>query len=816
MQLTPMFDQYQQIKSRYQESLLLFRVGDFYEFYYDDAKKASACLGITLTAKTIHKGVKVPLAGVPVKAAETYIAKLVKMGMKIAICEQLEPATKGKKLVERDVVEVITPGTIMRPSLLDEQRSLVLAACLPDEKRSGLAFCDITSGDFSCGEVDSDQIQEILLRKEAREIIVPESVMIEIKTPITHVDGYHFIKDIAYKKLLEHFKVVALDGFGVEGLDSGISAAGALLRYVEENQKSALPHIDHIKLFSATDSLYLDSATRKNMELFENIGGGDNRTLLRIMDACVTPFGKRLLRRELLEPLIDPNKILERLNGVEELKNKDFLRQELREEFKKLKDVERIAARLACRRIMPRELIALKDSLVEYPVIKGLVQECDCAILRMIRDHIHEFDDLVDRVEDVLVDDPPATMDEGGMIKKGYSPELDELREIAHSGKEWVLKFAETERQKTGIASLKVAYNSVFGYYIEITKSNLHLVPDSYIRKQTLANSERFYTPELKEFEQKILGAEEKINGLEHDLYVNMRDEIAQRSNDILQTTRMLGMLDVLQGFAHNAVRYNYSRPEIDTGTRIVIQEGRHPVVERIIEKGSFIPNDVVLDRDKKQILIITGPNMAGKSTYLRQVALITIMAQIGSYVPAKEAQIGVVDKIFTRIGASDDISRGVSTFLAEMMETANILNNVSDRSLVILDEVGRGTSTHDGLALAWSVVEYLHSHKKPRTLFATHFHELTKIEEFLKGVKNYNVMVKEWGDEIIFLRKLGTGPSDQSYGIHVARLAGLPDSVIQRARKIQQDFQEGEVFSVRRIKRAKLVQQDLFMDKQE
>jgi len=816
MHLTPMFEQYQQIKSKYQESLLLFRVGDFYEFYYDDAKKASACLGITLTAKTIQKGVKVPLAGVPVKAAETYIAKLVKMGMKIAICEQMEPATKGKKLVARDVVEVITPGTIMRPTLLDEQRSLVLAACLPDEKTSGLAFCDITSGDFSCGEVDTDQIQEILLRKEVREIIVPESVMIDIKVPITHVDGYHFIKDIAYGKLTDHFKVVALDGFGIEGLDSGVSAAGALLRYLEENQRSALPHIDRIKLFNASDSLYLDSSTRKNMELIENIGGGEDRTLLRIMDACITPFGKRLLRRELLEPLVDPDVILQRLDGVEELKNKDFLRQELRETMKKLRDVERIAARLACRRIMPRELVALKDSLAEYPLIKGLIQECECSILRSIRDHINEFNDLVVRVEEALVDDPPATMDEGGLIRQGFSTELDELREIAHSGKEWVLRFANSERQQTGISSLKVAYNSVFGYYIEITKPNLPLVPDSYIRKQTLANSERFYTPELKDFEQKILGAEEKINGLEHDLYVNLREDMAQQSTEILETTRALSMLDILQGFAHNAVLYNYSRPEIDTGTRIAINEGRHPVVERIIEKGSFIPNDVILDRDKNQILIITGPNMAGKSTFLRQVALITIMAQTGSYVPAKEARIGIVDKIFTRIGASDDISRGVSTFLAEMMETANILNNVADTSLVILDEVGRGTSTHDGLALAWSVVEYLHSHKKPRTLFATHFHELTKIEEFLKGVKNYNVMVKEWGDEIIFLRKLGAGPSDQSYGIHVARLAGLPDSVIQRARKIQQDFQEGEVFSVRRIKRAKLVQQDLFMDKQE
>jgi DNA mismatch repair protein MutS len=813
MQLTPMFEQYQQIKNKYQGSLLLFRVGDFYEFYYDDAKQASTFLGITLTSKTVQKGIKVPLAGVPVKAAETYIAKLVKMGMKIAICEQLEPATKGKKLVARDVVEVITPGTIMRPTLLDEKRSLILAACLPDEKRTGIAFCDITSGDFSCGEIDTAQMQEVLMRKEAREIVVPESVAIEAKVPLTFIDGYHFIQDIAYKKLLEHFHVVALDGFGVEGLDLGISAAGALLYYLEENQKTALPHINRITLFNAHNALYLDCATRKNMELLENIGGGDERTLLRVMDACITPFGKRMLRRELLEPLVDPDMIQQRLNGVEELKNKDFLRQELREVFRKLRDVERITSRLACQRIMPRELVALKDSLAEYPMIKGLIQDCTSDILGTIHDRITEFDDVVDTINVALVDDPPATMDEGGMIKPGYSSELDELREIAHSGKKWVLEFSETERRRTGISSLKVAYNSVFGYYIEITNPNLHLVPDLYIRKQTLANSERFYTPELKEFEEKILGAEEKISILEHELYARVREGIAQYAGAILETTRALSLLDILQGFAQNAVLYNYTRPLVDTGARISIIEGRHPVVERIIEKGSFIPNDVVLDRERNQILIITGPNMAGKSTYLRQIALITIMAQVGSYVPAKEAKIGVVDKIFTRIGASDDISRGVSTFLAEMMETANILNNVSDRSLVILDEVGRGTSTHDGLALAWAVVEYLHGHKKPRTLFATHFHELTKIEEFLKGVKNYNVMVKEWGDEIIFLRKLGEGASDQSYGIHVARLAGLPENVIQRAKKIQQDFQEGEIFSVRRIKRAKLTQQDLFMD---
>lgn len=814
MQLTPLLEQYQQIKNKYKDSLLLFRVGDFYEFYYEDAKKASNYLGITLTAKTIQKGVKVPLAGVPIKAADNYIAKLVKLGMRIAICEQLEPAGKGKKLVERDVVEVITPGTILRPSLLDEKRSLFLAACLPDEKRVGIAFCDVTSGEFTCGEVEMALLEEILLRRETKEVVVPESLEIKTVIPTTNLDGYHFILEIARKKLLDHFKVVTLDGYGIEDLTLAIGAAGALLYYLEENQRATLTHIDKISRFEAHQYLYLDATTRKNMEIFENIQGGTQHTLLWAMDSCLTPFGKRRMRRELLEPLVMVDPIEERLDGVDEFRNKEFLRQEVREVLKEIRDVERITARLACQRITPREMVALKDSLRSYPSVKELIGECGSKIICDIHAGIDDFRAVVTLIDRALVDEPPAVMDEGGIIRPGYSRELDELREVTHGGKKWMLQFAEHERRKTGISSLKVAYNSVFGYYIEITKANLHLVPEDYIRKQTLANSERFFTPELKEFEDKILGAEDRIRTLEYDLYVRLREEIAQSASRILESTRALALLDVLQGFAQNAVHNNYVRPELTTDNRIAITDGRHPVVERILEKGSFIPNDVMVDRDSHQILIITGPNMAGKSTYLRQVALITIMAQAGSFVPAKKARIGIVDKIFTRIGASDDIARGVSTFLAEMMETANILNNVSERSLVILDEVGRGTSTYDGLALAWAVVEYLHTSKKPRTLFATHFHELTKIEDFLKGVKNFNFLVKEWGDEIIFLRKIGVGPSDQSYGIQVARLAGLPDSVITRAKEVLRDFQDGEVLSVRRLKRAKLAQQDLFVDK--
>jgi len=766
-----------------------------------------------LTAKTILKGIKVPLAGVPIKASETYIAKLVRGGFKIAICEQMEPADKTKKLVARDVIEVITPGTVLRPTLLDENKPLFLAGCLPDENSVGIAFCDITSGEFSCGEVEPGQLAEILSRKEVKELVIPEGIPIKTPVALTYIDGYHFIYEIANKKLLDHFRVVTLDGFGIENRKLAVGAAGALLYYLQENQKHALPHINRIRLFDARDCLYIDATTRKNLELVENIRGEENKTLYWVLNGCLTPFGKRRLYAELLEPSINAQWIVSRLEAVDELKNKEFLRKELRALFPAIQDVERITTRLLCQRIMPREMVALKESLRHYPEIKGLIESGAARALLQIRDGIGQFDKVVDLVERALVPEPPATLDETGVIREGYSRELDEIRDIARGGKDLLIKMQETERTKTGINSLKVAYNSVFGYYIEISKSNLAHIPAHYIRKQTLANCERFYTPELKEFEEKILGAEEKMKHLEYGLYNALREEIAAYGAAILETTRHIGNLDVIQGFAENAVNYNYVRPEITEDEKIVIRESRHPVVEKILEKGSFIPNDILLDRGDNLILIITGPNMAGKSTYLRQVALNVIMAQVGSFVPAREARIGIVDKIFTRIGASDDIARGVSTFLVEMMETANIINNVTDKSLVILDEVGRGTSTYDGLALAWAVVEDLHNNKKPRTLFATHFHELTRIQDFLHNVKNYNFLVKEWGDEIIFLRKLASGPSDQSYGIQVARLAGLPDSVIKRAKQVLRDFEDGEVFSMRKLKKAKIKQQDLFVE---
>lgn len=813
MQLTPLFEQYRQIKSRYPDTLLLFRVGDFYEFYYEDAKRASAFLGITLTGKTINQNTRVPLAGVPVKASEHYIAKLVKNGFKVAICEQLEPPDKSKKLIARDVIEVITPGTILRPALLDEAKGLTLACCIPDENATGVAFCDITSGDFSCGEIATGQLPEILARREVRELVVPEGVKIQVDVPLTTIDGYHFIHEIASQKLLDHFGVVTLDGFGVGHTRLGISAAGALLHYLSETQKSSLPQVNALHLFEAQGRLYLDSATRRNLEIFENVHREETKTLLWAMDSCLTPFGKRLLRAELLEPMLDPTAIRTRQDAVEELKNKEFLRQQLRVLLKPLRDVERITARLLCQRVTAREMVALKESLAAYPEIKALVAPCSSEVLCRVGQTMRDFTAVTKAVQEAIADDPPAALDEPGTIREGFSKELDELRDLARGGKQWVAELQERERSATGIPSLKIGYNSVFGYYIEVTKPNLGLVPASYIRKQTLANAERFYTTELKEFEEKITSAEAQMIGLEASLFAAVREQAAQHGNEIMEATRQVALLDLIAAFAENAAVHGYVRPVLAEDDRISIVAGRHPVVERILETGSFIPNDATIDRARNQIIIITGPNMAGKSTYLRQVALLCIMAQTGSYIPAQEASIGVVDKIFTRIGASDDISRGVSTFLAEMSETANILNNVSERSLVILDEVGRGTSTYDGLALAWAVVEELHASKRPRTLFATHFHELTRIEDFLTGVKNYNFLVKEWGDEIIFLRKIAPGPTDQSYGIQVARLAGIPQSVIARAKQVLRDFEEGEVFSIRKLKKAKLSQQDLFVD---
>lgn len=816
--LTPLLEQYQRIKSRYQDTILLFRIGDFYEMFFDDAKQASRLLGVVLTSKSIGKNNRVPLAGIPHRAAESYIQKLVKAGLKVAVCEQLEDPETAKVIVKRDVVEVITPGTILRPSLLQESRNLFLCAVYPDDTMTGLALCDLSTGDFTIGEVDWSRLNEEIQRLEISEVIVPSTVVDRIKTKfnpacLTPVEDYNFLYEVAYRKLKDHFQVVTLEGFGVEGKNGAIQAGGALITYLEENQKSSLPHIKKINQYHGQDFLDIDYFTRRNLEIFERIHGGENNTLFSVMNGCLVSFGKRLLRLFLLKPEIDTKKIKLRQEGVKELKNKVNLREELRGLLNDIHDTERIVSRVALNRGSPKEIIHLKNSLALYPEIKARMQDVESAILKDIVKELKGFEELVAEIEKTLVDDPPSVVNEGGLIRDGVSAELDELRKIAAEGKKFLANLQEKERSQTGIGSLKIAYNSVFGYYIEVTKSNLGSVPSHYMRKQTLTNAERFYTLELKEFETKILHAEEKMVQLELEIFSRLRERITRETESILTSTKSLALLDVIQGFSHVAALNNYFCPVVDDGDAIVIEEGRHPVIEQILESGRFVPNDTHLDNLENQIILITGPNMAGKSTYLRQVALIIIMAQAGSFVPARETRIGVVDKIFSRIGASDDLARGVSTFLAEMMETANILNNATPRSLVILDELGRGTSTYDGLSLAWAVIEFLHNNHKvaAKTIFATHYHELTDIERFLPRVKNMNFLVSEQGEEIIFLRKLERGASDRSYGIAVAKLAGLPAEVLIRARAILADFEAGEKLSMENISGAKSHQLGLF-----
>ncbi len=816
--LTPLLEQYQRVKSRYQDAILLFRIGDFYEMFYDDAKQAARLLGVVLTSKSLGKNNRVPLAGIPHRAAESYIQKLVQSGLKVAICEQLEDPATTKVIVKRDVVEVITPGTILRPSLLQESKNLFLAAVYPDDGRVGFALCDLTTGDFTAGETDLVRLNEEIRRLEIRELVAPNGRPGDFERQVegvtlTTVDDFTFLHDVAYRKLKEHFKVVTLEGFGIEDKKTAIQAAGALIAYLEENQKSSLPHIRKMNLYHDQDFLYIDHFTRCNLEIFEQIHGGEENTLFAVLDGCLTGFGKRHLRMLLLKPEVDVKKIRYRQDGVRELKTKYYLREELRGLLANLHDVERMTGRIALGRGSPRETVLLKESLKLYPKIKDLLKDSESELLKDVNAQVLDFTTLVKEVEKTLVDSPPAGISEGGLVRERVSAELDDLRTIAHDAKKYLLEMQERERQKTGIGSLKIAYNSVFGYYIEVTKPNLGLVPESYIRKQTLTNAERFYTPELKEFEKKILDSEERIVELEGEIYNQLKEKVTAAASDILVSTKALALADVIQGFSHCATIYNYFCPVVDDGDEVTIQDGRHPVIERLLEGGKFVPNDTRLDHNENQIIIITGPNMAGKSTYLRQVALIIIMAQVGSFVPAREARIGVVDKIFSRIGASDDLARGVSTFLAEMMETANILNNATPKSLVILDELGRGTSTYDGLSLAWAVVEYLHNHDTARakTMFATHYRELTDIEKFLARVKNMNFTVKEYGEDIVFLRRLERGASDRSYGIAVAKLAGLPREVIARAREILGDFEAGAQLSVENISGSQAHQLGLF-----
>ncbi len=802
---TPLMEQYLAIKAKHKNAVLFYRMGDFYEMFYDDAKIASEVLGITLTSRAHGKAAKVPLAGFPHHALENYLTKMIKAGYRVAICEQVEDPKKAKKLVKRDVIEIVTPGTTFSDELLDSKRNNYLVSLYLTKDLCGLAAADVTTGEFFVNEFPPENLREQLISINPAEILIAESqqkniadqIGSELHSFISTREDWVFNRDYGYEKLIQHFKTSSLKGFGCEDLTAGIAAAGALLDYLKENQKNSLSHFTQIKRRYDSDFMTVDPTTQRNLELVQPLSAqGSRGVLIQVLDKTKTAMGGRRLVNWLLNPLNQIAPINRRLDAVDELFKQEVIRRELQELLGKMGDLERLLSRITTGRANARDLIALKSALQLIPEIKEKMSALESDYLTKIRENLHELPDVVSEIEAGLVEEPPLSVTDGGLIKKGYNKELDELRSIAFSGKDWIARLQQSERERTGIPSLKVGYNKVFGYYIEITKPHLAKVPTDYIRKQTLVNAERYITPELKEYEEKIVGAEEKIVELEFQLFDEIRGKVSQHVREIQEDAQQIGDLDCLANFAQIARDHNYIRPQVHAGDEIDIKDGRHPVVEQLLPAGeSFVPNDVYLNNSSDQILIITGPNMAGKSTFLRQIGLIVIMAQIGSFVPAKKAKIGLVDKLFTRVGASDNLAGGESTFLMEMNETANILNNATTKSLILLDEIGRGTSTFDGLSIAWSVAEFLHNNSAvaAKTLFATHYHELTELAEILPRVKNYNVAVKEWGDKVIFLRKIVPGGCDNSYGIYVAQLAGLPREVVERAKQVLANLEKDE-----------------------
>ncbi|WP_157621506.1 DNA mismatch repair protein MutS [Salisaeta longa] len=788
--------QYFAIKERHPQALLLFRMGDFYETFVDDAKTVSRILGITLTSRNNGKADDVPMAGFPHHALDSHLPKLIRAGLRVAICEQIEDAsTSSGKVVDRDVVEVVTPGVSFHDQLLNPKQSNYLAALHWSGDRLGVAYIDASTGEFAVTEAPAPQLADLLQTIQPAEVILDKrrrstlDALREQPFTITPQEDWVFGYDFAYETLLDHFETHSLKGFGVEALDVGLVAAGAALHYLQETQKGALPHIQKIRRFAGDEHIALDPQTKRNLELVATMhDGGREGSLVHILDDTQTPMGGRRLRAWLVRPLRTLDAINARQEAVAELVADRDRRDALRDTLGHMGDLERLAGKIATGRASPRDLNAVKTALQQLPAVQAHLEDAPGTTLPALRAALTPCPDLIARIEQALVDDPPAKISEGGLIRDGYDDELDELRQIASSGKEWVANLEATERERTGIPSLKVGFNKVFGYYLEITHTHTEKVPEHYIRKQTLVNSERYITPELKEYEEKILTAEEQIERLELELFNALREAIAQRTADLQDNADALARLDVLASLAAVADRHDYARPTVDDSLTLDITAGRHPVVEQTLPPGeAFIPNDTHVDPDDDQILIITGPNMAGKSVALRQVGLIVLLAQIGSFVPAEAAHVGLVDRIFTRVGASDNLAAGESTFLVEMNEAANILNNATSRSLILLDEVGRGTSTFDGLSIAWSIVEYLHERPEvaARTLFATHYHELNALAQRLDRVRNYRIQVQEHEGDIIFLRKLVPGGADHSYGIEVARMAGLPRPVIARAHEI-------------------------------
>ena len=802
-EFSPMMRHYLEIKEQYQDCIIFYRLGDFYEMFFDDAKTASRELEITLTGRDCGQEERAPMCGVPFHAAESYIARLIEKGYKVAICEQLEDAKETKGMVKRDVIRVVTPGTVIEANMLDEKKNNFIMSIYKKEIYFGVAVCDVTTGTFLSTKIEANNNFALLLDELSKynpaEIIVNkmlfnckaeiDEIKLRFKAYVNCFDEEIFKKDV--ESLKENYSFIDDNEKQIENIDESdlqIPAINGLLDYLNQTQKIKLEHINMIKMYSITKYMSLNCTARRNLELTEKMNDKSKKgTLLWVLDKTYTSMGGRLLRKWINEPLIDVADINKRLNAVEELKDNLIFRGDIIDSLRRIYDIERLVGKIAYGNTNARDMISLKNSLKQLPYLKNVLASSKSELLQNLYLSLDELSDIHDLIEQAIIEDPPITITEGGIIKLGYNEEVDELKNATLQGKNWLIELEVKEKEETGIKNLKVGFNKVFGYFFEVTKSYLNLVPDRYIRKQTLANCERYITEELNELESKILGAETKAVDLEYKLFIEIRNKIAINIERLQKAANIVSSLDVLTSFAIVAEDLNYAKPDVDNSGIIDIKGGRHPVIEKMIPSGTFIDNDTYLDKQNDRLSIITGPNMAGKSTYMRQVALITLMAQIGSFVPATSAKIGVVDKIFTRVGASDDLAMGQSTFMVEMMEVAEILREATSNSLVILDEIGRGTSTYDGLSIAWAVVEYIANKEKcgAKTLFATHYHELTELEEQIEGVRNYSIAVKEKGEDVIFLRKIVSGGTDESYGVHVAKLAGVPQDVVKRSNEI-------------------------------
>ena len=802
-QLTPMFRQYIGIKATYPDAILFFRMGDFYEMFFDDARTASRILGITLTGRGNYNGERVPMCGIPHHASKSYIARLVESGWKVAICEQTEDPRSSKGIVKREVIRVVTPGSIVDEGDVDDKSNLYMAAISGGDDRYGLAHVDLSTGEFRVTETGSfNELLGELNRIAPVELIIPENRDLSEKAELSHYRKELLGRDSFDPKnaediLREQLGVRSLVGFGCQDMIEGIVSAGALINYLRDTQKGNPVHIKEIVSYSLGDFMFLDESTCSHLELLRTMRRQSAKgSLFEILDNTVTSMGSRLLKKWITYPLIDIDKIRGRLAAVACLKDDPILRDKVREEVGEIYDMERLNGRIALGRANARDLLALKFSILRLPAIRDALSNSASSLLSEIYFRLDTLQDIAELIGESIREDPPVSVKEGEIIRDGYDDELDRLISLSSDGKTWISRFAASEQKRTGISSLKVGFNKVYGYYIEISKANLHLVPQDYMRKQTLVNGERYITESLKTVEEQVLGAEEKRVGLEFEIFDGIRRRIGLENQRIRETAELIAQVDVIAALANTAEINNYSCPEVNNGPVIDIIEGRHPVVEQTVKDEDFVPNDIHLDSGEQQVLIITGPNMAGKSTILRQTALTVLMAQMGSFVPASKALVGIVDRIFTRVGASDDLARGQSTFMVEMNETANILRHATPKSLVVLDEIGRGTSTYDGLSIAWAVAEALHDRDKQgvRTLFATHYHELTELVVSKQRVKNFNVAVREWNDRIIFLRKLVPGGTSRSYGIQVARIAGLPESVLRRAKEILENLEEKEI----------------------